>query len=190
MRDLTTVRLILEPWRERHGSELVRLSADERVMRHIGTGVWTRGYATRRHVRALRHWAEHGFGWRAVHARADRSFLGLVSLIRLDAPIEGIAEPALEIGWWVDPRAWGQGIATEAAAAMLDEAFGRIGAETVVARLQAANLGSARVTAKLGLRPFAETTDPDGRLMLMCAITRDEYRRAGGAPPAPPAPPG
>jgi RimJ/RimL family protein N-acetyltransferase len=179
--ELTTDRLVLEPWRERHASELVRLSGDERVMRHISGGVWTAGYAARRHVRALRHWAEHGFGWRAVHSRDDRAFLGLVSLIRLGTPIEGVAEPALEIGWWVDPSAWGLGIATEAAAAVLQEAFGRVGAETVVARLATANAGSARVTAKIGLLPFTETTGPGGEPMLICAMTRDEHRRADRA---------
>jgi RimJ/RimL family protein N-acetyltransferase len=189
VQELTTDRLILEPWRERHASQLVRLSGDERVMRHIGTGVWTPGYAARRHVRALRHWSEHGFGWRAVHARDDRAFLGLVSLIRLGAPIDGVAEPALEIGWWVDPSAWGRGIATEAAAAVLDEAFGRVGAETVVARFQTANAGSARVTAKLGLLPFAETTGPHGEPMRVCAMTRDGHRarrEAGRDRTAPP----
>jgi RimJ/RimL family protein N-acetyltransferase len=182
MRDLTTDRLILEPWRERHASELVRLSGDERMMRHIGAGVWTPGYAARRHVRALRHWAEHGFGWRAVHARTDRAFLGLVSLIRLGTPIEGIAEPALEVGWWVEPRVWGQGIATEAAVAVLGEAFGRIGAETVVARFQTANIGSARVITKIGLLPFAETTGPGGEPLRVCAMTRDDHRRAARGP--------
>ena len=178
MRELITDRLVLEPWRERHAAELVRLSADERVMRHIGTGVWTAGYAARRHVRALRHWAEHGFGWRAVLSRQDRAFLGLVSLIRLGTPVEGVAEPALEIGWWVDPRVWGRGIATEAAAAMLCEAFCRLGAESVVARYQAANLGSARVTANIGMSPFRESTDPQGRPMRICVISRDDHRRA------------
>ncbi|MBA9004959.1 GNAT family N-acetyltransferase [Thermomonospora cellulosilytica] len=177
MRTLTTRRLLLEPWQERHAPDLLRLATDIRVMRHIGTGVWTPGYAARRHVRALRHWADHGFGWRAVHDRADRSFLGLVSLIRPAGPVAGVPEPALEIGWWVAPHAWGRGIATEAASAVLAEAFGRLGAAAVVARFQVANTGSARVTAKLGLVPVAEAAGPDGEPMRICALTGAEYRR-------------
>jgi RimJ/RimL family protein N-acetyltransferase len=37
--------------------------------------------------------------------------------------------PALEIRWWVDPRWWGRGFATEAARALYDEAFTDVGAE-------------------------------------------------------------
>ncbi|MEV4066651.1 GNAT family N-acetyltransferase [Nonomuraea dietziae] len=37
-----------------------------------------------------------------------------------------------EIGWWIDPAAWGQGIATEAATAVREEAA-RLGAATLVA---------------------------------------------------------
>ncbi|WP_161602741.1 GNAT family N-acetyltransferase [Thermomonospora catenispora] len=176
MLTLTTRRLLLEPWQERHAPHLLRLATDSRVMRYISTGVWSPGYAARRHVQALRHWADHGFGWRAVHDRRDRSFLGLVSLIRPASPVAGIPEPALEIGWWVAPDAWGRGIATEAASAMLAEAFDRLEAAAVVARFHAANIGSARVTAKLGLVPVGETTGPNGEPMRICALTGADYR--------------
>ncbi|HEX2314525.1 MAG TPA: GNAT family N-acetyltransferase [Thermomonospora sp.] len=182
MQDLITDRLVLEPWQERHARDLARMSSDEEVMRYIGDGVWSPGYAARRHVRALRHWAEHGFGWRAVLDRADRTFLGLVSLIRMTAPPPDAAEPVLEIGWWVEPQAWGRGIATEAAAAVLAEAFDRVGAETVVARYQPANTGSARVTAKIGLQPVGDVTDADGRALRVCVTTRERHRATAVSP--------
>lgn len=176
MRTLTTRRLLLEPWQERHAPHLLRLATDIRVTRHVGTGVWTPGYTVRRHVRALRHWADHGFGWRAVHDRRDRSFLGLVSLIHPASPVAEVPEPMLEIGWWVAPHAWGRGIATEAASAVLAEAFDRLDAAAVVARFHIANIASARVTAKLGLVPVDETVGPNGEPMRICALTGTEYR--------------
>ncbi|REE94822.1 GNAT family N-acetyltransferase [Thermomonospora umbrina] len=188
MGDLTTRRLVLEAWRERHASDLRRMSADERVMYHLGPGAWSAEYAARRHVRALRHWAEHGFGWRAIRSRADRAFLGLVSLGRPSTPLEGVAEPALEIGWCVEPAAWGRGIATEAAAAMVAEAFERVGAETVIARYRPDNIGSARVAAKIGLRTFTDLTEGDDGPVRVAVVTRADPRHLPD-PPGPVSPP-
>jgi RimJ/RimL family protein N-acetyltransferase len=58
-----------------------------------------------------------------------------------------------EIGWAVDPRRWGEGIATEAAAAALRDVFERAGLEHVVSFASPANAGSLRVMAKLGFAP-------------------------------------
>lgn len=94
-------------------------------MRHIGSGPWTAEYAGERHRQALRQWRDEGFGMRAI-LRGER-FVGLVSLASCTLP--GAAEPGWEIGWWIDPAAWGQGIATEAATAVREEAA-RLGAAT------------------------------------------------------------
>lgn len=50
------------------------------------------------------------------------------------------------------PPRLGQGMATEAAAAIRDEALGPLRAERLVARIQPANHASARVAARLGMR--------------------------------------
>ncbi|KAB2341299.1 GNAT family N-acetyltransferase [Actinomadura rudentiformis] len=151
MEPLTTPRLVLDPWRERHAADLVRMSSDEKVMRHIGQGVWSPEYAAQRHAAALEHWARHGFGWRAILDRADRTFLGLAALSWLRDPIPGIGIPAVEIGWWTEPHAWGRGIATEAAEALVDDAFHRVRAELVVARCTPDNIASQRIIGKLAM---------------------------------------
>ena len=55
-----------------------------------------------------------------------------------------------EIGWAIDPERWGEGLATEAAAAALRDAFDRVGLEQVVSYTLPANTPSIRVMEKLG----------------------------------------
>src|SRR5688500_11099913 len=126
MEPLTTPRLLLDPWGERSAADLVLMSSDEEVMPHIGQGGWRPAYAGPRHAAALEDAALHGFGWRAILDRADRTFLGLAALSWLRDPIPGIGIPAVEIGWWTEPHAWGRGVATEAAEACVGDAFHRV----------------------------------------------------------------
>jgi RimJ/RimL family protein N-acetyltransferase len=57
-----------------------------------------------------------------------------------------------ELGYVFHPDVAGQGYATEAATAMLDLAFGPLGLHRVIARLDARNLPSAKLAARLGMR--------------------------------------
>lgn len=58
----------------------------------------------------------------------------------------------LEIGYIFDPAAGGRGYATEAVRALLDLAFGELGARRVVARVDARNAPSRALLERLGLR--------------------------------------
>src|SRR5919201_421358 len=147
MRTLTTARVELRPWDESFEDALYRMASDERIVRFIGDGrPWSREFTSQRHQRHVRHWAEHGFGWRAIFEQGE--FAGVAALSLLGDLVPGIEESALEIGWWIDARWWGQGLATESALDLRDEAFGRLGAERIVARYQPANLGSERIMIK------------------------------------------
>jgi len=53
--------------------------------------------------------------------------------------------------------AWGQGIATEAVAAMLVHARAELGIRSFVAFIEAGNRASRRVAEKNGLQPTGET---------------------------------
>lgn len=57
-----------------------------------------------------------------------------------------------EIGWVFDPEHGGRGLATEAARAVLDLAFGDLGLHRVEARLDARNTRSAALCERLGMR--------------------------------------
>lgn len=173
MHALTTARLVLAPWRDSFEEGLARLAADERVVRYVGDGQpWSGEHARERHQACLRHWEEHGFGWRAILDGPGGGFLGVAALSYLGALVPGIAESAIEIGWWLDPGAWGRGMATEAAAAIRDEAFGVLHAERVAARIQPANHASARVAARLGMRLHGDVAGRFGEPVRVYVLDR------------------
>ncbi len=96
--------------------------------------------------------ASHGYGRWVVEdpaASADDRFLGYCGLKPHgeDHPLG----PHSDIGWRLCHRAWGQGYATEAAQAALEDAFGRAGLSTVYSYTAADNHRSQSVMTKLGL---------------------------------------
>jgi RimJ/RimL family protein N-acetyltransferase len=66
------------------------------------------------------------------------------------------AERTVEIGYEVAPRFWNRGYATEAAVAMIDQAF-EAGARSVIAHSLAETNASNTVMRKLGMRFDGET---------------------------------
>jgi ribosomal-protein-alanine N-acetyltransferase len=61
--------------------------------------------------------------------------------------------PEVELGYDLHPDAWGGGIATEAARAVMGQAFGPLRIDRVVAVVKPEHAASRRVLEKAGLRP-------------------------------------
>jgi RimJ/RimL family protein N-acetyltransferase len=160
---LLTERLRLRRWNEDDVALLTRLSCDPRVMRHIGVGeTWTPEHAAEVSHEVVRHWTVYGFGWRVIEPRGGGTALGFVGLNYLGDGTDGLDPRELEIGWWLQADAWGHGLAVEGARAVAGEAFGRLGAASVVARLQPANTASARVAHRLGMVHELDATGRHG----------------------------
>jgi RimJ/RimL family protein N-acetyltransferase len=163
MTALETPRLRLEPWKAEHGRMLARLAALPEVMRNVGSGAtWTAAEAEQRSARMLVHWRTHGFGWRAAVERASGRSIGLIALNLAGPEVAELDDDEHEIGWWIDPSAWRRGYATEGGRAIVDEAFTRVGAPSVVARVRPANAASLRVAAAVGLEPERDAVDRHG----------------------------
>jgi RimJ/RimL family protein N-acetyltransferase len=60
-----------------------------------------------------------------------------------------------EVGWVFHPDYSGRGYATEATHAMLHLAFDQLGLHRVIARIDARNVASLRLSERLGMRPEA-----------------------------------
>ena len=154
---LETERLRLEPWAPEHAGMLARLAALPDVMRHIANGaLWSPARAEELSAGMLVHWHMHGFGWRAAVERESGHAVGLIALAHPRADVAELDVEDHEIGWWMDPAVWGRGYATEGGRAIVAEAFGRLGAPSVVARVQPANAASLAICAALGLEPERE----------------------------------
>lgn len=146
--NLLTERLSLRPWRDDDLPSLIALNTDPAVNRWLG-GPLLASRSAEALTRMQSHLTTHGWGVLLVEERAGR-FLGLAGLqpVRAHLPVA----PATEIVWRLRSDAWGQGYASEAAAAIL-AASAQHGAPTdIVSIVAAANLRSARTAGRIGLR--------------------------------------
>jgi RimJ/RimL family protein N-acetyltransferase len=158
---IETARLILRDWREADIDAFDRHTNTPAVMRWLG-GVLTRPQIEETLRGRLMRWqAERGFTFWAVERKEDAELLGFCGIKLADtpgAPIEGMHE----IGWRLREDAWGKGYAKEAAIASLEQAFGPIGAERVVAITCIQNEASWGLMERLGMtrRPALDYDDP------------------------------
>jgi RimJ/RimL family protein N-acetyltransferase len=159
---LLTDRLRLEPWGPAHAGLVVSLTSMPEVMRFIGDGnVWSVTRARQLAVANGDHWRRHDFGWRAAVDRRTDQPIGVAAL-NFAGEGSGVDPDEYEIGWWRQPSAWRKGLAREAALAVRDEAYGRVGAPSVIARIQPANAASLRVAESIGLAPESHSTGRGG----------------------------
>jgi len=145
---IETPRLRLRPWQECDRPAFAALHADLEVMRDAG-GPLDRPQSDAKLDRYVAAFERCGFTRWAIESR-DRGFLGYVGIMpsRPDHPIG----EHVDIGWRLVRSAWGQGYATEAAKAALQDAFTRCGLAEVIAFTTADNRRSQAVMARLGLR--------------------------------------
>lgn len=144
---LTTDRLRLRQWREEDLAPFAVLNADPEVMRYF-PNTRTRAESNETHDRLYRHIDEHGFGFWAAELLATGQFIGFIGMQHCDYLPSG---PAVEIGWRLDRRFWGQGLAPEGARACLAYAFSNLGLEEVVSFTAHTNTPSMRVMEKIGM---------------------------------------
>ena len=159
---LETKRVVLLPWDSEDWLAFKPIATDPQVMRYVSEDgqPWTDAQIVEFVERQRNHYLNHGFClWKMV-SRDSEEVVGFCGL----QPLTGTSE--IEIGWWLSPGLWGQGIATEAAAAALADAFGRSGLDRVVAVAQKENRASTRVMEKIGMRCERETTHRGFRVVL------------------------
>ncbi len=136
---------------------MTEINRDPEVLRYLnnkpGLATW--------YERVTRHWEQHGFGFFAVEGReADLrgEFIGFVGIAYPTFLPELAARP--ELGWRLARRAWGQGLATEAAQAVRDRAFADLELPELISIVHPENLRSRRVAAKLGMTIERQVANP------------------------------
>ena len=154
---IETARLILRPWRKSDLPPFAEQNADPIVMRFL-RGLLTREESDAYVGRAERHLAQTGFCQWAVEAPGVAPFIGAVGLMQVR--FEASFTPAVEVAWRLHRRYWGQGYATEAARAAIEDGFTRVGLKEVVALTALGNEASRRVMERLGMTRTAEFDHP------------------------------
>ena len=156
---LETARLTLRRFTPRDIELLVNLDADPEVMRYLSGGTPTPRETIARRVLPgfVGSYAKFGgLGYWVALARGSQEFLGWFAL----HPVEG-RKDELELGYRLRRDAWGRGLATEGARALVEEGFRR-GAAAIFAQTYEENVASRRVMEKLGMtfiREFRVSAD-------------------------------
>jgi RimJ/RimL family protein N-acetyltransferase len=145
---IQTSRLELRDWTAADGGAFHRIWGDPDV---IWWGHTTTPEDSQRFLdTVIERGREPGLGWCAVLLPGTQASIGSVGLQHAPEPRDDI-----EIGWHLERTAWGNGYATEAAAALLDHAFER-GLERVVADIVPGNERSVSVATRLSMHRVAE----------------------------------
>jgi ribosomal-protein-alanine N-acetyltransferase len=171
---IETARLRLEPWSDAHFERFARFMRHPDVIRYIRAEPLDLERAIEQHERSLEEWAVCGFGKRAVIEAETDVWLGFVELSQV-GPRKGSRDDDVELGYFVEPSRWGEGIATEAALATRDEAFDRCGINELIGRCRVENGASARVLAKVGFRRLRLFELDDGIVVEIHRLQRADW---------------
>ncbi len=172
---IETARLVLRQPVLADVPALAEINADPEVMRYIGDGSVRTADQTARGIRqVIGDWAERGYGMFSVDRRDTGEYLGWVTLAEPTFLPEVL--PAVEIGWRLGRRNWGQGFATEAAREVVRFGFESCGLDRVLSIRHPDNHASRRVMEKLGLHFDFQTTVPaHGLPAMVYSISRSEF---------------
>lgn len=143
-----TARLTLRPWRDADGDDFAALNADPLLTQDLG-GPMDRAASDAKLQRYRAIFDRAGFARLAIED-AEGRFIGYAGLMPLGADHPLGAH--VDIGWRLIRSAWGQGYATEAARAVLEDAFRHRRLPQVIACTDRNNLRSQAVMARLGMR--------------------------------------
>ena len=158
---LETDRLILRTIDEGEAELQDRTLNTPTVMEHLG-GVKELHEIEAKHAKNVALYAQEGFSFLFGIEKATEELVAHVGIKRVDhshAPNQGDHE----VGWLIREDRWRRGLAEEAMRAVLDWAFGRVGAPYVVALTDPKNTGSWKLMEKLGMerREDLDFVDPD-----------------------------
>jgi RimJ/RimL family protein N-acetyltransferase len=146
--ELRTERLLLRRWLSTDLEPYAALNADPQVREHFPSTM------TRRECEAEiaifeERFDEHGYGLWAVEVPGVAPCIGFIglNLTTFDAPFT----PAVEVGWRLARKYWGEGYASEGARAALHFGFETIGLDEIVSFTTPANVRSWAVMERIGM---------------------------------------
>ena len=143
-----TERLILRRVTFADLDNMAHINGDPEVMRYIGDGsVWTRAQSEARIRRILKVYEVYpGFGMWVGEEKPARRFVGAYALNYIPKTTE------VEVGYRLQKSAWGRGLATDGARALVRYGLFELGLGRVVGLTHPDNDPSKHVLMKSGLQ--------------------------------------
>lgn len=143
---LETERLRIRPWEAADRPVFAALKRNPEVRRYLHHGnPFADSEVEEFFERQQRQLAEHDLCMGALIEKATGSLIGIAGTQPLGTTGD------LEIGWILEPEAWGRGYATEAGGAAMHHVLETLGRSRVVAIIDPDNEPSKRVAERLGM---------------------------------------
>ncbi|HMB91013.1 MAG TPA: GNAT family N-acetyltransferase [Rhodothermales bacterium] len=173
--DIETARLHLRPYTRDDVDVLHRLWTDPDIRRYLlDDEIMPRSWVAEEIEGVLTAFDEHGWGQWAVLPRNENTVIGFCGYRPFHKP------PELQLLYGITPAYWGQGLAPEAAHAMMRYGFEHLHFDQIIASTDAPNAASIRVMEKTGM-VFAKRITLHGLDTLYYVLNRSDFR-AGNAP--------
>lgn len=169
---IETERLWLCEFIEDDAEAFYELNRDPEVTRYTGDLGAATIEETRESLRTrpIAGYSKHGFGRLACVLKENGQIIGFAGLKYLDELKD------VDIGYRLMKAYWGRGLASEAARAVLDDGFTRLGLKRVLGLVDPANIASVRILEKLGLRANG-TAVCFGQTAVRYVIGMEEWKR-------------
>lgn len=151
---LETPRLILRRWRPEDRAPFAALNADPKVMEFFPACL-TRDESEAMADAIDAHFNEHGYGLYALELKGTGAFIGYAGLKHI--PWEVSFTPAVEMGWRIDSKYWGNGYVPEAAREAAHYGLTVLKLPELLSFTVPMNMKSRRVMEKIGM-----TQDKEG----------------------------
>lgn len=134
----------MRAWRPEDAGDLASSADDERVLAWM-SDVWPEHYT----LEDARWWIEEGqfssgMAWALCLEDRPKGGVGL-------HPQRGFLRCNVELGWWLNPAYWGNGIVPEAGSHLLRAAWALADCARVFAPIHAGNVRSERAAEKMGM---------------------------------------
>jgi len=172
--EIRTDRLILRRWRDEDREPFTLMNSDPQVVAFFPNAL-SRDESDAMASRIAEHFERHGFGYWALEVVGGESFIGMAGLAI--AEFEAPFTPAVETGWRLARAQWGNGYATEAAAAALRYGFECLGLHEIVSFTVPDNVQSRRVMERLGMTHNATDDFDNPRLPVGHPLRRNVLYR-------------
>ena len=172
---LETPRLLIRRFRQDDLDAFAAIMGDPATLR-LWPCTFTREEVSGWIGRAIAQSERPGYGRRAVILKENGALIGDAGILRLEL----MGRERNDLGYILDHRVHGRGLATEAAAVLRDHAFA-CGMEGVWANMATDHTASRRVAQKLGMTLVATYRNARNRNMETCLFGQ----RADGVRPVP-----
>lgn len=161
---METQRLVLREFQRADVQELAPILADPQVMKFSPNGVLSILQTQAKIENFIASYKTFGYGKWAVIYKETNALIGYCGIAV--EHVDDKDEP--EIGYRLNSKFWGQGLATEAADIAIQYGFEQFKLPYILGLVERANVASVRVLAKLGMRYVKET--------VFYGINMDVYR--------------